>query len=152
MTNLIKWHFTNILIKPKVHKLISCCGLFSLTYCDWLCVIFRYVLVLNDYLWYNYLLVLNFILKIFVCLFFHKYIFFFILIKFDKQVDTTDPFNKWVVLGLINLDPFNKYVKLVLIYIIEYSRVVTTRNETDTWIRIATPKFNTICDHFYSNC
>ena len=35
--------------------------------------------------------------------------FFFILIKSDKQVDTTDPFNKWVMLGLRNLDPFNKF-------------------------------------------
>ena len=48
-------------------------------------------------------------------------IFFFILIKSNKQVDTTDPFNKWVGLGLRNLDPFNKHVGLVLIYVIESS-------------------------------
>ena len=66
-----------------------------------------------------------FILKIFICLFFHNF-FFFILIKYNKQVDTTDPFNKWIVLGLRNLDPFNKHVGLVLTYIVEYSRVDTT--------------------------
>ena len=49
------------------------------------------------------------------------YLFFFILIKYDKQVDITDPFNKWVVLGLRNLDPFNKQVGLVLTYIVKYS-------------------------------
>ena len=47
--------------------------------------------------------------------------FFFILIKSNKQVDTTDPFNKWVGLGLKNLDPFNKHIGLVLTYVIEYS-------------------------------
>ena len=47
--------------------------------------------------------------------------FFFILIKYNKQVDTSDPFNKWVKLGLRNLDPFNKHVGLVLTYVIEYS-------------------------------
>ena len=52
--------------------------------------------------------------------------FFLILVKFDKQVDTTDPFNKWVMLGLINLDLFNKYDKLVLTYIVEYLWVNTT--------------------------
>ena len=60
---------------------------------------------------------MNFILKIFICLFFHK----FFLIKSDKQVDTTDPFNKWVVLELRNFDPYNKHVGLVLIFIVEYS-------------------------------
>ena len=57
--------------------------------------------------------------------------FFLILVKFDKQVDTTDPFNKWVMLGLINLDLFNKYIELVLTHIIEYS-----------WINM-----NSICKH-----
>ena len=52
--------------------------------------------------------------------------FFLILIKSDKQVDTTDPF-KWVVLELKNLDPFNKYVGLVLTYIVEYLWVDITR-------------------------
>ena len=32
-----------------------------------------YVLVLNNYLWCNYSLVLNFILKKFICLFFHNF-------------------------------------------------------------------------------
>ena len=83
-------------------------------------------LVLNDYLWCNYSLVLNFILKyLFVCFF----IVFFILIKSNKQVDITDSFNKCVMLGLKNFDPFNKYVKLVLTYIVEYSWVDTTQ----TW-------------------
>ena len=56
-------------------------------------MIFRYALILNDYLRCNYLLVLNFILKIFVCLFFNNF-FFFILMKFDKQVDSTNSFSK----------------------------------------------------------
>ena len=55
-----------------------------------------------------------------MCLFFHKY-FFSILIKSNKQVDTTDLYNKWVMLGLRNLDLFNKHVGLTLTYIIEYS-------------------------------
>ena len=59
--------------------------------------------------------------------------FFLILIKSDKQVDTTDPFkwvvlelknldpfNKWVVLRLKNLDLFNKYVGLMLTHIVRY--------------------------------
>ena len=41
--------------------------------------------------------------------------FFSILIKSDKQVDTIDLFNKCVVLGLRN-----KYVGLVLTYIVRY--------------------------------
>ena len=126
MTCLIKWHFTNISIKPKIHKLISCCGLFSLTYCDWLFVILGYAIVLNGFLWCSYSLVLNFILKIFICLFFHNF-FFLILIKFNKQIDTTDPFYKWVMLGLVNLNPFNKHVRLVLTYIVGYSWVNTIR-------------------------
>ena len=127
MTRLIKWHFTNIFFKLYVYKLINCCGLFSLTYCDWLFMILWYVLVLNDYLWCTYSLVLNFILKIFICFFFHN--FFVILIKYDKKVDTINPFYKWVMLGLRNLNPFNKHVGLVLTYIVEYSWVNTTR----TW-------------------
>ena len=74
-------------------------------------MILGYTLVLNDYLRCSYSLILNFILKIFIFCFF---IFFFVLIKYDKQIDITDPFNKWVVLGFKNLDPFNKYAKLVL--------------------------------------
>ena len=73
-------------------KLISYCSLFFLTYCDWLFVILRYTLILNDYLWCSYSLFLNFILNIFICLFFYN--FFPILIKFDKQVDMTNSFNK----------------------------------------------------------
>ena len=84
-----------------------------------------YVLFLNDYLWCSYLLILNFILKIYIFCFF--IIFFFILIKSNKQVDTTNPFNKWVRLGLRNFDPFNKHVRLVLTYVVEYSWLNTTR-------------------------
>ena len=62
----------------------------------------------------------NFYIKKFY-LFVFSQISFFILIKSDKQVDTTDPFNKWVVLELRNLDVFNKHVRLVLTYIIGYS-------------------------------
>ena len=62
-----------------------------------------------------------------IYLFFYN--FFFILIKYDKKVDTINPFNKWVMLGLRNLNPFNKHVGLVLTYIVEYSWVNTTR----TW-------------------
>ena len=47
------------------------------------------------------------------------------MIKSDKQVNTTDLFNKWVVLRLRNLDPFNKHVGLELTHIIEYSWVDT---------------------------
>ena len=47
--------------------------------------------------------------------------FFFILIKSDKQINTTGPFNKCAVLELRNLDPFNKHVGLMLTYIVEYS-------------------------------
>ena len=49
-----------------------------------------------------------------------QFFFFLILIKFDKQFNTTDPFNKWVMLGLGNLDPFNKYVELVLTCIVGF--------------------------------
>ena len=62
----------------------------------------------------------NFYIKKFY-LFVFSQISFFILIKSDKQVDTTDPFNKWVILELRNLDLFNKHVRLVLTYIIGYS-------------------------------
>ena len=61
----------------------------------------------------------EFYIKIFF-LFFHNF-FFFILIKSNKQVNTIDPFNKWVGLGLRNFDPFNKHVGLVLTYVVEYS-------------------------------
>ena len=47
--------------------------------------------------------------------------FFFILIKFNRQVDMIDFFNEWVVLELRNLDLFNKQVGLVLTYIVGYS-------------------------------
>ena len=40
------------------------------------------------------------------------FFYFFILIKFDKQVDLTDLFNKWFMLGLRNSNPFNKHVRL----------------------------------------
>jgi len=46
--------------------------------------------------------------------------FLFVLIKFDKQVNIIDSFNKWVVLELRNFDPFNKYVGLVLTHIVRY--------------------------------
>ena len=60
-----------------------------------------------------------YIKNIYIYIFF--IIFFFIFIKSNKQVDTTDLFNKWVGLGLRNLDPFNKYVGLVLTNVVEYS-------------------------------
>ena len=57
-----------------------------------------------------------------------KFVYFcFVSIKSDKWVDTTNSFNKQVVLGLRNLDPFNKRVGLVLTYIVKYSLVDTTR-------------------------
>ena len=62
--------------------------------------------------------------------------FFFILIKSNKQVDMTNSFNKWVVLWLRNLDPFNKHVGLVSTYIVGYSRVDMTQ--------IATPNIDSI--------
>ena len=40
-------------------------------------------------------------------------IFFFILIKSNKQINTTNLFNKRVVLGLRNIDPYNKNIGLV---------------------------------------
>ena len=61
-------------------------------------------------------------------MFFHNF-FFFILIKSDKHVDTTDLFNKWFVLGLRNLNPFNKHVGLVLTLIAKYSRVYTIQTQ-----------------------
>ena len=45
---------------------------------------------------------------------------FFLFIKFDKHVDTNDPFNR-IILRLRNHDPFNKYAGLGLTYIFEYS-------------------------------
>ena len=96
------------------------------------------LLVLNDYLWCSYSLVLNFILKIFICLFYiYIYIFFFFLIKSEKQINTIVLFNKWVVLGLKNLNSFNKHVGLVLTHIVGYLWVDTTRIRMRTWI--ATP-------------
>ena len=53
--------------------------------------------------------------------------FFFILIKFNRQVDMIDFFNEWVVLELRNLDLFNKQVGLVLTYIVGYSWIAMTR-------------------------
>ena len=38
----------------------------------------------------------------------------FFFIKFYKQIDTTNLFNKQIVLKLRNSDLFNKYVELVL--------------------------------------
>ena len=43
------------------------------------------------------------------------------MIKSDKWINTTNTFNKLIVLGLRNLDPFNKYVRLILTHIIGYS-------------------------------
>ena len=48
----------------------------------------------------------------------------------------TDPFNKWVVLGLRNLDPFNKHVGLVLTHIISTHELI--QHEPDTQTPIAT--------------
>ena len=55
LTRLIKYHFTNITVKilknPKcINLLVVVVFFFFLTYCDWLFVILRYVLILNDYL------------------------------------------------------------------------------------------------------
>ena len=55
-----------------------------------------------------------------------KISFFFLLIKSDKQINTINPFNKWVVLGLRNPNPFNKHVELGLTHTVEYSWVDTT--------------------------
>ena len=90
-------------------------------------MILRYALVLNNYLWYSYLLVLNFILKKFICLFFRNF-FFSILIKSDKHDDLTSSFNKWVVLELRNLNSFNKHIGLVLTHIVRHSWVDMTRS------------------------
>ena len=49
------------------------------------------------------------------------------MIKSNRQVDTTDPFNKWVVLGLRNLDSFNKHVGLRLTHIVKHSWVDMTK-------------------------
>ena len=49
------------------------------------------------------------------------FIYFIILIKSNKQVDTIALFNKWVILGLMNLNLFNKHAGLVLTYIVGYS-------------------------------
>ena len=103
---------------PKNINLLIVVVYFFLTHYDWLFVILRYTLVLNNYLWCSFSLVLNFILKIYN--FFVFQFFLFVLIKSDKQVDTINPFNKWVVLGLRNLDPFNKHVRLVLTRIVGY--------------------------------
>ena len=46
---------------------------------------------------------------------------FFVLIKSNKWVNTTNLFNKNVVLGLRNLNPFNKCIGLVSTHIVEYS-------------------------------
>ena len=42
----------------------------------------------------------EFYIKNIYIFFFHKF-FFFILIKSGKQIDTTDPFNKWVMLAMV---------------------------------------------------
>ena len=78
-----------------------------------------------EWLFVMHLLVRSeFYIKNIYLFFFHNFIF-----HFNKKVDTINPFNKWVMLGLINLNPFNKHVGLVLTYIVEYSRV----NTTQTW-------------------
>ena len=57
-----------------------------------------------------------------------KFVYFcFVSIKSDKWVNTTNSFNKQVVLRLRNLDPFNKRVSLMLTHIVEYLLVDTTR-------------------------
>ena len=48
------------------------------------------------------------------------------MIKPDKWIDTTDLFNKQVMLELRNLSLFNKCVGLVLTHIVEYSLVDDT--------------------------
>jgi len=54
-------------------------------------------------------------------------LFLFLFFYFDKQVNTIDLFNKWVVLGLRNIDLFNKYVGSVLSRIVGFSWVDTTQ-------------------------
>ena len=49
-----------------------------------------------------------------------SFLFLFLFIKFNKHVDTNDPFNR-IILRLRNHDPFNKYAGLGLTYIFEYS-------------------------------
>ena len=66
----------------------------------------------NIYLFWFFIIHINLVNTIFF--------FFFILIKSNKQVNTTDPFNKWVMLGLKNPDPFNKHVGLVLTHMSEF--------------------------------
>ena len=63
----------------------------------------------------------EFYIKNIYVFFINFFFFFFILIKYDKQVDMTNPINKWVMLGLRNLYSFNKHVGLVLTYIFGYS-------------------------------
>ena len=71
---------------------------------------------------------MNFILKKFIFWFsiIHinlvdtKIFFFLALIKSNKQVNTTDLFNKQIVLELRNLNLFNKNVELVSIHTVKY--------------------------------
>ena len=57
-------------------------------------------------------------------------IFFFALIKFDKWVDTTNPFNKYVALGLKILNLFNKYVGLEMTYD-SYNQILMSKHDTN---------------------
>ena len=61
-----------------------------------------------------------------ICIFF----FFFALIKFDKWVDTTNPFNKYVALELKILNLFNKYVGLEMTYD-SYNRILMSQHDTN---------------------
>ena len=58
----------------------------------------------------------------------YKDFFFLALIKSDKQVNTTNLFNKQIVLELRNLDLFNKNIDLVSIHIVKYLK---SRHDTN---------------------
>ena len=65
--------------------------------------------------------------------------FFFTLIKFNKWVNTTNPFNKQFVLELRNPDPFNKYIELVSTHIVKCLRVDTTHgHELSSLVLVST--------------
>ena len=70
------------------------------------------------------------------------FFYFFFMIKYNKQVDKTNPFNEWIVLGLRNPDPFNKYVGLGLTHIAKNSHK-WTQHKPNTRTQIAIPSHNT---------
>ena len=106
LTCLIKWYLPIYPLNPRYINLLVVVIFFFFDIL-WL-IIFDSGICFNfERLFVMYLLVSSeFYIK-------NIYIFyFFILIKFDKQVDLTDLFNKWFMLGLRNSNPFNKHVRL----------------------------------------